>query len=52
MDKRAEFNAKTVAALLEVEEMRKNPEKYKSYNDVDEMFEDALKEEGKCLRHC
>lgn len=45
MDNREEFNAETVAALLEVEEMKKNPEKYKSYNDVDEMFEDVLKEE-------
>lgn len=45
MDKRDEFNAETIAALLEVEEMKRNPEKYKTYNDVDEMFEDALKEE-------
>lgn len=45
MDKQSEFNAETVAALLEVEEMRRNPEKYKTYNDVNEVFEDALNEE-------
>lgn len=57
MDKRDESNAETVATLLEVEEMRKNPEKYKTYNDVDEMFEDALKEEDmeippSLINHC
>ena len=36
-------NAKTLAAIKEVGEMKKNPSKYKSYSDVDDMMEDLLK---------
>ena len=36
-------NAKTLAAIKEVEEMKNQPSKYKSYSDVDEMMEDLLK---------
>ncbi|MCR4779064.1 MAG: hypothetical protein K5858_09480 [Lachnospiraceae bacterium] len=36
-------NAATLAALKEVEDMKKNPSKYKSYPDVDSMMEDLLK---------
>ncbi len=36
-------NAATLAALKEVEDMKKNPSKYRSYSDVDEMMEDILK---------
>lgn len=36
-------NAETLAAMAEVEEMKKHPEKYKSYTDVDEMFRELLK---------
>ena len=35
-------NAATLAALKEVEDMKKNPSKYKSYSDVDSMMEDLL----------
>ena len=41
--KREVPNATTLAAIKEVEEMKKNPSKYKSYNNVDEMMEDLLK---------
>ena len=37
-------NAVTLAAMKETEEMRKNPEAYKSYGNVDEMVEDILGE--------
>ena len=37
-------NAATLAALREIEEMKKHPEKYKSYSDVDKMMEDILSE--------
>ena len=35
-------NAETLSALQEVEEMKKHPENYKGYTDVDEMFRDLL----------
>lgn len=35
-------NAETIAAIQEVEEMKKNPSLYKGYNDVDEMMRDLL----------
>ena len=35
-------NADTVAAMKEVDEMRKHPEKYKSYSNVEKMMEDIL----------
>ena len=37
-------NAVTLAAMKEIEEVKKHPEKYKSYKDVDEMMEDILGE--------
>ena len=36
-------NAETVAAIEEVEEMKKHPEEYKGYTDVDEMMRNLLK---------
>lgn len=36
-------NKETLEALKEVEDIKKNPEKYKSYTNVDEMMEDLLK---------
>ena len=38
-----EPNKETLAAIGEVEEMKKNPSAYKSYKDVDAMMEDLLK---------
>lgn len=35
-------NAETLAAIKEVEDMKKNPSNYKSYSDVDSMMEDLL----------
>lgn len=32
-----------LSAIREVEEMEKHPERYKSYNSVEEMFEDLNK---------
>ena len=37
-------NAVTLAAMRETEDMRKHPEAYKGYNDVDEMMGDILSE--------
>lgn len=37
-------NETTLAALKEAEEMKKHPEKYKWYTDVDELIKDLLKE--------
>lgn len=36
-------NADTLTAIAEVEEMKKNPAKGRTYKNVDEMFEDILK---------
>lgn len=36
-------NEETLAAIREVAEMKKNPNAYKSYTDVDAMMEDLLK---------
>ncbi len=36
-------NAETIAAIKEVEEMKKNPHLYKGYDDVDEMMRDILR---------
>jgi DNA-damage-inducible protein J len=36
-------NSSTLAAIKEVEDMKKNPSKYKSYNNVASMMEDLLK---------
>ncbi len=37
-------NADTLAAVAEVENMRKNPSSVKAYDNVDEMLEDVLGE--------
>lgn len=36
-------NADTIAAIEEVEEMKRNPATHKAYTDVDEMMEELLK---------
>ena len=36
-------NKKLLKALKEAEKIQKHPEKYKSYTNVDELFEDLLK---------
>ena len=36
-------NAKTLAAIAEMREMQAHPENYKTYSDVDEMFNEILK---------
>ncbi len=36
-------NAETLAAFAEVEEMKKHPERYKGYTNIDELFEDLDK---------
>ena len=38
-------NKKLLKALKETEKMQKHPEKYKGYTNVDELFEDLLKQE-------
>ncbi len=38
-------NPETILAIQEVEEMKKNPDAYKSYDTVDELFEDILGDE-------
>lgn len=35
-------NEELAEALKEVEDMKKNPDKYKGYSDVDEMMRDIL----------
>lgn len=35
-------NEETLEAFAEVEEMKKNPDKYKGYTDVDEMMKELL----------
>ena len=35
-------NAETLAAFAEVEDMKKHPDRYKSYDNIDKMFEDLL----------
>lgn len=37
-------NTITLAAMKETEEMKKHPERYRGYNDVDEMMGDILGE--------
>lgn len=37
-------NATTIQAIQEVEEMKKNPDAYKSYSNADEMMRDILDE--------
>lgn len=35
-----EFNDETLKAFAEVEEMKKHPEQYKGYTDVDDLFDE------------
>lgn len=37
-------NSDAIAAVKEVEEMKKHPELYKSYDDVNKMMEDIIGE--------
>lgn len=37
------YNAETEAAFAEVEEMKKHPDLYKGYTNIDELFEDLDK---------
>lgn len=37
------YNAETEAAFAEIEEMKRHPEEYKGYTDIDELFEDLSK---------
>ena len=37
------FNEETIEAFAEIEEMKKHPEQYKSYDDIDELFEELSK---------
>ena len=37
------YNAETEKAFAEIEEMKKHPEQYKGYTDIDELFEDLDK---------
>lgn len=34
------YNAETELAFAEVEEMKKHPERYKGYDNIDELFEE------------
>lgn len=38
-----EFNAETLAAFAEVDDMKKHPEDYKGYDDIGELFEELRK---------
>lgn len=38
-------NAETMAAIKEVQEMKKHPERYKGYTDLDEMWADIEKDD-------
>jgi len=38
-------NAETIAALKEAEDMKKHPEKYKGYTDLDEMWADLKRDD-------
>ena len=37
------YNSETEAAFAEVEKMKKHPELYKGYTDIDELFQDLDK---------
>lgn len=45
MDMNRTPNEETLEAMREVDEMRKHPERYKSYHSFDEMVKDILKED-------
>lgn len=38
-----EPNEETLQAMTEVEDMKKNPDNYKSYDDAEDMMKDLLK---------
>lgn len=37
------YNAETEAAFAEIEKMKKHPEEYKGFDDIDELFEKLSK---------
>ena len=39
------FNAETLAAIQEVEDMKQNPEKYKGFKNVADLFEELEKDD-------
>ena len=39
-------NEETIAAIEEVEEMKKNPSRYKGYASVEELMEDLQKDDA------
>lgn len=43
------FNDETLAAFKEAEDIRKHPDKYKSYNSAQEMVDDII-EKSQCRR--
>jgi DNA-damage-inducible protein J len=42
-------NRETLEAIAEVQKMKRHPERYKGYRDVDELFADALSERDRLL---
>lgn len=45
MIKKPKFSDEMIEAIKEAEDMIKNPEKYKSYSNIDELMEDLNKDE-------
>ncbi len=45
MIKKPKFSDEMIEAIREAEDMIKNPEKYKSYSNIDELMEDLNKDE-------
>lgn len=43
--KKAKYSAEMMAAIKEADEMLKNPDKYKSFDNVDDLVEDLNKDE-------
>lgn len=43
--KKTKYSAEMIAAIKEADEMIKNPEKYKSFDNVDDLMEDLNKDE-------
>ena len=43
--KKPKYNKETIEAINEEKKKKKNPEKYKSYNNVEELMEDLNSEE-------
>lgn len=40
------YNDETLAAFKEADDMKKHPENYKTYNTVDEMFDNIMRDEN------